>query len=118
MKSKLIKRWQNRLLVAAAILLVIVGCRTVSVDQLAPPVDRIAVDPTNVAQYQRGREIYVGRCAKCHAVKPVNAYAAEDWASRIMPKMAKKAKLTPEEKETVLAYVLAAREAAPRMAAR
>ncbi len=101
------------LLVSGAILLGMVGCHTVSVEQLAPPVDQITVDPSNVGQYQRGREIYVSRCAKCHAVKPVNAFAAQDWAGRIMPKMAKKAKLTPEEKETVLAYVLAARESQP-----
>ena len=102
-------------LIVGVVLSPIAGCHSVSVEQLAPPVDRITVDPSNVGQYQRGREIYVGRCAKCHAVKAVNAYAAQDWASRIMPKMAKNAKLTPEEKETVLAYVLAARESAPGM---
>ena len=106
------------LLAAGAILLGMAGCHTVSVEQLAPPVEQITVDPSNVGQYQRGREIYVSRCAKCHAVKPVNAFAAQDWAGRIMPKMAKKAKLTPEEKETVLAYVLAARESAPSAAIR
>jgi mono/diheme cytochrome c family protein len=90
----------------------------VPVDQLAPLVGQIAVDPANVPEYEIGRAIYVTRCAKCHGVKPVNAYAAQDWASRIMPKMARKAKLTPEERETVLAYVLAARETRPALGVR
>jgi len=97
-------------------LLALIGCRTASVDQLAPPVNRIAVDPASVSAYQEGREIYVSRCAKCHGVKSVRAFAAEDWASRIMPAEAKKAKLTPEEKQSVLAYVLAAREPRSPMA--
>ncbi len=101
---------------AWAALVLIVGCRTTSVDQLAPPVDQITVDPGNVSEYQHGREIYVSRCAKCHAVKPVRAFAAQDWATRIMPKMAAKAKLTPEEREMVLAYVLAARDSRPTIA--
>lgn len=99
-------------------MLIVVGCRTTSVNQLAPPVDQITVDPANVGEYQHGREIYITRCARCHEVKPVGAYAAQDWATRIMPKMAARAKLTPEEQETVLAYVLAARESRPMVAVR
>jgi len=57
---------------------------------------------------ERGRQIYVRRCATCHAIDPVNKYSATRWRE-IIDDMSAKAKLTSEEEVGVLAYVIAAR---------
>ncbi len=73
------------------------GC--VSLDTAAPQVNTPGAGPLTA-----GRDIYVGRCAKCHAVEPVLDYTAAQWAT-IMPDMAERTKLTPTETAAVTAYV-------------
>ncbi len=60
-----------------------------------------------------GRALYVGRCAKCHAVEPVADYTATEWAT-IMPDMAERTKLTPQGTAAVTAYVASVLQSAVR----
>ncbi len=86
--------------------LLIAGC--VSLEQAAPPVAMLGLPEfgTQLASLQKGRVIYITRCAKCHSVEPVKKYTRSDW-DNILPKMAVKTKLTTADDALVRAYVLA-----------
>ncbi len=58
-------------------------------------------------RWQQAEKTYVSllKCAMCHRPKPVSDYSAETWAEDILPKMSKKARLSPQEYADVLAYV-------------
>lgn len=81
---------------AVLLLLALPGC--VSLDTAAPQLG------TGGSPLAEGRAIYVGQCAKCHAVEPVLDYTAAQWAT-IMPDMAERTKLTSAETASVTAYV-------------
>jgi mono/diheme cytochrome c family protein len=81
----------------------IAGC--VSIEQLAPPVDVTwAGQSQDMASLQRGRQIYITQCARCHVVEPVRYYSKEKWAV-ILPKMVLEAKLTGPEGADVREYI-------------
>lgn len=86
--------------------LLIAGC--VSLEQAAPSVSmlRLPDSGTKLASLQKGRVIYITRCAKCHSVEPVKKYSSAEWES-IMPKMVVKTKLTTADDALVRAYVSA-----------
>ncbi|MBL8891435.1 MAG: cytochrome c [Planctomycetaceae bacterium] len=89
---------------------IVQGCATMPAT--APANVAAPVPPTNVADHSTlasGRKIYVSflKCAMCHRPKPVSDYSAEMWAEDILPRMAKKARLSPEQYADVLAYVTA-----------
>jgi mono/diheme cytochrome c family protein len=65
---------------------------------------------------EAGRAIYVSKekCARCHSPKPVYNYSAKDWKKAILPVMATKAKLRPEEYEVLAEYVAAGSHAKPK----
>ena len=77
----------------------------------APAVASLGCAPAQTAKLEAGRALYVGKCTKCHTAEPVRDYSAAQWQGKIIPAMAQKAKLTPEETANVLAYVLAASKA-------
>jgi hypothetical protein len=54
---------------------------------------------------QKGHDIYYGTCTGCHGAKNINNYTTEQLPE-IIENMAKKAKITPEEKDAVLKYVM------------
>lgn len=87
---------------------IVQGCATMSATM---PVNVAApVPPTNVPDHSSlasGRKVYVSllKCAMCHRPKPVSDYSAETWSEDILPRMSKKARLTPEQYADVLAYV-------------
>ena len=93
-------------LLAAAVL---AGC---AVPNLAPPVSPAMTARAGrpASTLEEGRRLYTGRCATCHTIDPVGKYSAPRWRE-IIAEMADKAKLSPAEKDAVLAYILAAREA-------
>ncbi len=93
-------------LLLAALLPALPGC--VSLETAAP-----VVGPPGSGPMAEGRVLYVGRCAKCHAVEPVHDYSAAEWAT-IMPDMAERTKLTPRETAAVTAYVASLLQTAVR----
>ena len=84
-------------LLLAALLAALPGC--VSLETAAP-----VPGPPGSGPLAEGRALYVGRCAKCHAVEPVLDYSAAEWAT-IMPDMAERTKLDASETVAVTAYV-------------
>ncbi len=88
------------------------GCRSLPVDVAAPTVVRLEAPRSKVAQLETGRTIYtsVHKCARCHNPKSVVDHTPTEWTEQILPRMAKKAKLSDLEREYLTAYVLAACE--------
>jgi cytochrome c5 len=66
---------------------------------------REAVDPTLPPQ-QRGKAIYETSCNKCHALYMPTSYGAEEWPFFVR-KYGRKARLSPEERDLVMAYLQA-----------
>lgn len=60
------------------------------------------------AKYEdsEGKAIFREKCAKCHGYMLPETRTAEKWPN-ILDRMAKKAKLTDEQKEAVVAFVTA-----------
>jgi hypothetical protein len=87
------------------------GCRTVSVELAAPEVARLNAPVARVGELETGRLIYTSRqmCARCHRPKPVTEHTAAEWTETIMPREAKRAKLSDIEQQYVLNYILTAR---------
>lgn len=82
------------------------GCYTL--EQAVPPVASL-VRPAGQETLilDRGREIYLTSCAKCHSPVPVRSHTAERWDARIIPKMAGLTKLNAEDTSALRSYVLA-----------
>jgi mono/diheme cytochrome c family protein len=87
----------------------LVGLKRVPVEQAAPPVSGLGPSDARTSDLEAGRAVYVGQCAHCHNPMPIQEFATEDWTGEIIPRMAKKAKLTPDETKSLTAYVVAAK---------
>ena len=109
---------QVMLLAVLVIVAAFVGCRSmpymvglkrVPLEQAAPLVSQAGINDAHSDRLNVGREIYVGKCTNCHKAIPVYEYSIEEWSNDIIPRMSKKAKLTPEETENLVAYIRTAR---------
>lgn len=95
---------QCKLIAVLMILIIFQGCSAVPTNIAAPiPAESIEGDSSLAS----GRKIYVSflKCAMCHRPKPVSDYSAEAWTEDILPRMSKKARLSPQQYADVLAYV-------------
>lgn len=55
-------------------------------------------------EVEEGYNLTAQHCARCHKLKTVDNYTREQW-DKILPNMAKKAKLTPEQEATINEYI-------------
>jgi mono/diheme cytochrome c family protein len=62
----------------------------------------------NSAILERGRTLFAHRCIECHTLPPMWKYSREDWP-QIVNDMSHRASLKPEDREAVIAYILAVR---------
>jgi mono/diheme cytochrome c family protein len=85
------------IVLAGIITAIVSGCASLDLNNIAPPV-------TASPQLERGRLIYVTKCAACHAPEPVHKYSAAKW-EKIIPDMAEDTKLNPQDVAAVAAYV-------------
>lgn len=53
---------------------------------------------------ERGRDLYVARCSGCHPLHRPAEFPASRWPA-LLAKMAPRARLTPAERDLVLAYL-------------
>lgn len=65
-----------------------------------------------VATLARGRKIYTTSCTECHVARPIAQRSVEQWRL-ILGVMAPRARLKPDDRAAVEAYLVAARAAAP-----
>ncbi len=56
-------------------------------------------------ELQSGKTIYEKKCHRCHKLKVIDNYSAEQW-NNILPDMASKARLSDEDEALVKAYVV------------
>lgn len=84
---------------AAAAGLAAAGCETVP-SSVAPP-----GAPAGGADLALGHRLYYGRCAACHAPEPIDAYTRSEWREMVAH-MRKRAKLTPAEEASLVAYLM------------
>ena len=84
------------LLIPISILLLTVSCST------TPKVAEVEL-PT--AELQSGRTIYQKKCHRCHKLKVIDNYSAEQW-DNILPDMASKSRLSDADEALVKAYVV------------
>jgi hypothetical protein len=69
----------------------------------------LASSKSRADELERGYLLHQQNCAKCHAFENPADYTPEDLARRVMPKMARKARLSTADQQAVLVYLLAAR---------
>ena len=83
---------------------------------MAPPVtpELVRNSQAQPARLERGLRVYQENCAKCHSFENPAYYSTEKLANRIIPAMAKKSKLGPDDEQAVLIYLLAARKLPPK----
>lgn len=68
------------------------------------PQDNISlVESTAVV---KGKVVYINRCGRCHNLKPMQKYTAEEW-SPILQVMIHKARLNASDSTSVTAYIRA-----------
>jgi hypothetical protein len=91
-----------------------VGCQSISYTP-APAVNSQMVAASvikgshvNFAMLDEGRTLLVRRCIECHTLPPLWRYRTDEWPG-IVSSMAHRASLKPEEREAIVAYILAAR---------
>ncbi|WP_300565964.1 cytochrome c [Flavobacterium sp.] len=53
-----------------------------------------------------GKNLFESNCAKCHGLPPVTQHTKEDWIP-VLDRMAKKAKVTDEQKASIYNYITA-----------
>ena len=64
-----------------------------------------AADPVAIAA---GHEVYDGKCGQCHKLFEISQFTEEEWG-KIIPSMARKARLTDDEHDKLVTYILAKR---------
>ncbi len=100
-----------RLLLASgvSITLTFAGCLTI--EEMAPPVgpefSSIGTNGATRAVLERGREVYLSDCTRCHSVEPINRYSIDRWRT-IIERMGPQSKLDKSRTAALEAYVLAA----------
>jgi cytochrome c5 len=67
---------------------------------------------TDLSTLQRGHALYNSHCTRCHEPQLPATVQAADWHI-VLPGMAWNAGLKPREERAILAYILAAKSAAP-----
>ena len=85
----------------AASLTMLVACSP----KTAEVVEKVENEEYPTAAIGEGSALYAANCGKCHKLKTVTDYTAEQW-QKIVPPMAQKAKLDATQQDKVLQYVL------------
>ena|ERR1051325_7468696 len=103
----------SKKIISGGIFLVLFYCCT---PKLLPPAEADAEraksfwNESSLASLQNAHKLYINKCGSCHALKLPSSKNEEEW-KKVLPEMAEKAKLSAQEEQLILNYVLAMREA-------
>jgi hypothetical protein len=94
---------------AAVVTFALTGCLTI--EEMAPPVGApfalVGMSSDARANLERGREVYISDCARCHSIEPVDRYSVTHWCD-IIERMSPQAGLDDAGKAALRAYLIAA----------
>ena len=79
-----------------------VSCSPKTSGSVVPVVQEEAMLPT--LELKEGKSIFDSKCSRCHAPVIIDNYTQERW-NKILPDMARRAKLSVENTALVQAYV-------------
>jgi len=65
---------------------------------------------TTLGDLQRGRGLYVNNCSSCHTLYRPEVFPSSKWRE-LVGEMTERAKLTPDEVETIVRYLMASADA-------
>ena len=68
-----------------------------------PKKENVAAN-SNIENLQKGRQIYISKCASCHTLRIPEKHTKAEWPA-LIEKMQPKAKITDEEKQLILGYL-------------
>ncbi|MCX6219825.1 MAG: hypothetical protein NTZ69_02410 [Bacteroidia bacterium] len=68
------------------------------------PVESPLISKETLSTLQKGRAIYINKCASCHTLYLPEKYSTTQWKLQTV-RMAKKAKLTTQEEELIFRYL-------------
>lgn len=100
----------KRLFVAVAFLC-LAGCAGVMLPSLTPSQVRWAGQQwpgTDAGSMESARRLYANRCSGCHNLVTPEKHTAEEWDG-LLNRMAPRAHLTADEKESIRRFILAAK---------
>lgn len=107
-RKRALLTWMAATALAASLL----AAACMSLERAAPPVTPAMVHaapaPATLTDLEAGRQVYLSKCLGCHAVEPVAKHSLQAWP-RIVASMSKRSKLTSQQEQQLLAYLLAAR---------
>jgi hypothetical protein len=113
---------KKTILIAAAIVSITVACKSkkavsntastgVTTEAQLTAVKARFPDATK-EELEKGHSVYTGACTKCHGTKDVTVYT-EPRLLEIVDVMAKKSKLTPEDKQALIRFAVGVRATNP-----
>ncbi len=94
---------KNNTLVLVVFILALVSCSKGTVTAISDKPAEITPRNTDLS----AASLYAEQCASCHELQPREKYTANQW-KRIVPDMAKKAKIDASQEAIILNYVLEA----------
>jgi cytochrome c5 len=62
---------------------------------------------TDADAIKAGKDLYGMKCQKCHRLHSPDENTQDKWQNKVLPKMAKKAKLTDDELKSIETYLFA-----------
>src|SRR6516162_1977883 len=100
----------KRMLILIAVIAGLLACE--SVNYVPPVTQQIAAAKkgrrVDVGTLREGRTLLVHRCIECHTLPPLWHYKIDDWPE-IVNSMSRRASLNPQERDAIIAYILAVR---------
>ena len=84
---------------------VLVGCETTSTN-IPPPVTTAMTKSRNAKDLNDGRQLFVTRCLDCHSLPVIAEHSTTEWP-HLVDKMSGRAHLKPEQRDEIVAYILA-----------
>ena len=105
----------NKTIKFSALILIFIACspklvKTTAVDSSIPTQADAAKasskwEGTTLEDLNKGKMLFEGNCGKCHALPLINSEKESEW-NKIVPNMAKKAKLAADAENYILKYVV------------
>lgn len=84
-------------------IVLLASCAPKTTEAVIEPVKDPAIEmPT--AEIAKGKDIFEAKCQSCHGLKTIDDYTTTQWG-KILPRMAKKAKLDAANTEYVHTYI-------------